>query len=80
MKASDIKHFRIIGHTDASGSDKYNERLSILRAKEVARHLVQECGVDATRLQTVGMGERFPLNSKDTRAEENRRVEFQALS
>ena len=80
MKASDIKHFRIIGHTDTSGSDAYNERLSILRAKEVARHLVQECGIEATRLQTVGMGERFPLNSKDTRAEENRRVEFQALS
>lgn len=80
MKGSDIKQFRIIGHTDTSGSDEYNERLSILRAKEVARHLVQVCGIEATRLETVGMGERFPLNSNDTRADENRRVEFQALS
>lgn len=80
MKVSSIKLFRIIGHTDTSGSDKYNERLSVLRAKEVARHLVQECGVAANRLETVGMGERFPINSTDTKADENRRVEFQALS
>ena len=80
MKASDIEQFRIIGHTDTSGSNDYNERLSVLRAKEVARHLVQDCGIDAGRLQTVGMGERFPINENDTRADENRRVEFQALS
>ncbi|MEP5761874.1 MAG: OmpA family protein [Litoreibacter sp.] len=80
MKASDVRLFRIIGHTDTSGADEYNQRLSTLRAKEVARHLVQGCGITATRLETVGLGERFPVNASDTRADENRRVEFQALS
>ena len=80
MQTNSIGQFRIIGHTDTSGSDEYNSRLSVLRAKEVARHLVQECGIAASRLQTVGMGERFPVNANDTRADENRRVEFQAMS
>lgn len=80
LKQSSINLFRIVGHTDTSGSEEYNERLSILRAKEVARHLTQECGIDPARLQTIGMGERFPFNSADPRADENRRVEFQALS
>lgn len=80
VNGSEIPKFRIIGHTDTSGTDAYNQRLSTLRAKEVARHLVQECGVAATRLETVGMGERFPSNAENTRADENRRVEFQALS
>ncbi len=80
MKTSPIELFRIIGHTDTSGSDEYNQRLSVLRAKEVARHLVQDCGIAPQRLETVGMGERFPVNSNNPRAEENRRVEFQAMS
>lgn len=80
LQQSSVNLFRIVGHTDTSGSEEYNERLSILRAKEVARHLTEQCGIDASRLQTIGMGERFPLNTADPRADENRRVEFQALS
>jgi len=80
MKASDIHKFRIVGHTDAAGSDAYNERLSILRAEEVQRYFVTECGVDPARLEAVGMGERFLFNAADPRGGENRRVEFQALS
>ncbi|WP_043774916.1 OmpA family protein [Roseivivax isoporae] len=75
-----IDEIMIVGHTDAAGSDAYNERLSVLRAKEVARHLVDDCGVAPGRLRTVGMGERFLYNPADPRADENRRVEFQALS
>ena len=40
MKGSDIQLFRIIGHTDASGTDDYNERLSRLRAEEVQRFFI----------------------------------------
>ncbi|MCZ4255612.1 OmpA family protein [Sulfitobacter sp. G21635-S1] len=80
LKESDLNLIRIVGHTDTSGSDAYNERLSILRAKEVARHLIENCGIDPKRLETVGLGERFPFNAADPKAEENRRVEFQALS
>lgn len=80
MKSSDIALFRIVGHTDAAGAEDYNERLSRLRAEEVQRHLVGTCGIDATRLEAIGLGERFLLNEEDPRSGENRRVEFQALS
>jgi outer membrane protein OmpA-like peptidoglycan-associated protein len=80
MKASDINLFRIIGHTDAKGSDDYNERLSRLRAEEVQRFFINDCGVDAGRLEAVGLGERFLLEDATPESDENRRVEFQALS
>lgn len=80
MRDSDIGVFRIIGHTDTSGSDEYNERLSRLRAEEVARYMVGSCGIESKRLNTLGLGERFPINEENPRADENRRVEFQALS
>lgn len=80
MKASDIQLFRIVGHTDSSGSPEYNERLSLLRAEEVIRYLVSDCGLAAERLEALGMGERFLFDETDPRGPENRRVEFQALS
>ncbi|KAF0137823.1 MAG: OmpA/MotB domain-containing protein [Xanthobacteraceae bacterium] len=80
MKTADIQLFRIIGHTDASGTDDYNERLSRLRAEEVQRFFVNDCGIEASRLEAVGLGERFLLENADPKSDENRRVEFQALS
>lgn len=79
MKSVDAAVFQIIGHTDSSGNADYNERLSLLRAQEVKRHLVSDCGVDETRLKALGLGESKPLNKSNPRADENRRVEFQAL-
>ena len=53
---------------------------SVLRAEEVKRHLVGDCGLSADRLEAVGVGKRYLSNPDDPRGEENRRVEFQALS
>lgn len=69
--------FQIIGHTDAVGSDDYNMRLSLLRAEEVKRHLTRDCGIQSTRLDTMGLGEAVLLRPDAPRADENRRVEFQ---
>jgi outer membrane protein OmpA-like peptidoglycan-associated protein len=80
IKASDIKLFRIMGHTDSAGSDAYNQELSLSRAEEVKRRLVSDCGIDAARLEPMGLGERFLADPEDPTAAENRRVEFQALS
>lgn len=80
MRKSDIELFRIVGHTDAKGSDSYNENLSRLRADEVRRWLIDDCGIAATRLEAFGMGKRFLANPADPAGAENRRVEFQALS
>jgi OmpA-OmpF porin, OOP family len=80
MKSSDIALFRVAGHTDAAGPADYNERLSRLRAEEVQRYLVDTCGIAPARVEAIGLGKRFLFNEDDPRAEENRRVEFQALS
>ena len=80
MKAVDVSQFRIVGHTDASGTAEYNERLSLLRAQEVKRYFVGSCGIPAERLETMGVGERHPLTGTEPRAGETRRVDFQALS
>lgn len=80
MQASDIKLFRIMGHTDAAGSDAYNERLSFMRAEEVKRRLVSDCGIAPDRLEAMGLGKRFLFDKANPKGAENRRVEFQALS
>lgn len=79
IDAAEVQRMRIIGHTDASGSADYNERLSLLRAVEVKRFIVRECGIPEDQLEAVGLGERFPYDEADPRADVNRRVEFQAL-
>lgn len=80
LKAADVQKIRILGHTDASGSAEYNERLSRLRAEEVKRFLSADCGYPEDRMEALGVGERFPFDPDDPRADVNRRVEFQALS
>lgn len=79
MKSVDVNVFQIIGHTDSAGSAEYNQNLSLLRAKEVKRFLVGDCGIADERLEVLGLGEAEPLNKDNPRADENRRVEFQAL-
>lgn len=79
MKAVDVSVFQIIGHTDSSGGTAYNQRLSLLRAQEVKRHLISDCGIAANRLEAVGLGESAPYDGANPDGDINRRVEFQAL-
>lgn len=67
--------FLIEGHTDAVGSDEYNQRLSEARARSVKQYLSSELGVESDRLRTVGKGESSPLNKGAPEAAENRRVQ-----
>ena len=66
----------IEGHTDATGSDEYNQRLSERRAQTVKRYLVQVHGIEAARLNTSGLGEAQPIEGSHPFAPENRRVQF----
>lgn len=68
------------GHTDAVGSDAYNERLSQRRAQAVRDHLVR-LGVSADRLRTRGFGESQPVASNETEEGrgQNRRVELNVI-
>lgn len=66
----------IIGHTDAVGSDTYNQGLSERRAESAAAYLLRQ-GISADRIQTLGMGETEPVADNDTELgrQQNRRVE-----
>ena len=80
MTIMDDTRFRIIGHTDASGPETYNDLLSVHRATSVQEHLVGHCSIKATRLEAVGVGERYLADLSDPRSQRNRRVEFQAIT
>ena len=70
---------RIDGHTDASGPDAYNARLSLRRAQAVRDRLIAH-GVRPGWLETRGLGRSALLNASDPLAAENRRVEFHRIS
>ena len=67
--------FRIAGHTDAKGSDGYNEALSLRRAEAARRFLVEQGGVDPTRLSSIGFGRRQLYDAANPGAAANRRVQ-----
>ena len=72
---------KIIGHTDNVGSDAANQKLSEGRAKSVRDNIIER-GIERSRIEYEGMGEREPVATNDTdegRAK-NRRVEFEILS
>lgn len=67
----------IAGHTDNTGSEAYNQRLSEERAAAVQSYLLAE-QVVPQRLSSIGYGERSPIASNDTEYGRtlNRRVEI----
>lgn len=66
----------IVGHTDAVGSEEYNQDLSERRAMAAKNYLVS-LGIPSHRIRTAGRGEMEPIASNATEAgrQENRRVE-----
>ncbi len=68
----------VIGHTDSTGSDAYNQALSERRAGSVSNHF-RSRGVEPARIAAYGMGETQPIASNATVSgrQENRRVELQ---
>ena len=71
--------FVIAGHTDSVGGSKYNMGLSSQRAHAVLDYLKTRFKIANERLLAVGYGEERLKNSADSKAAENRRVEFITL-
>jgi outer membrane protein OmpA-like peptidoglycan-associated protein len=67
--------FVLVGHTDAKGSDGYNQVLSEQRAAAVKDHLVRTFGIAPERLVAYGRGKSSLKNATDLFAAENRRVQ-----
>lgn len=78
-RANGALPIRVIGHTDAIGSQAYNDGLSMRRARAVKKLLIQR-GVPANKIEVVAMGERQPVASNRSEAGRkiNRRAEVEA--
>jgi len=70
-------NIEVIGHTDAVGSDSYNQTLSERRANSVLSY-IRSKNIASTRLKAKGMGKTDPVatNETDEGRAQNRRVEF----
>ncbi len=69
--------FNVMGHTDASGSERFNLQLSQRRAQSVIDYLVQK-GRPKQQFSAIGLGSAEPIASNDTPEGRtaNRRIEF----
>ncbi len=76
----DQTYVDVLGHTDSTGSDSYNQQLSERRANSVAGYLSGR-GVNQARLATRGFGESQPRASNVTEEGRalNRRVEIRVV-
>jgi outer membrane protein OmpA-like peptidoglycan-associated protein len=77
IKARAGADVQIVGHTDTTGDDKLNERVSGERAEAIKALLVSR-GLDAALVRTAGRGERELLvkTADNVDNAENRRVEI----
>jgi outer membrane protein OmpA-like peptidoglycan-associated protein len=67
--------FIVAGHTDAVGSDTYNQDLSERRADSIKRYLTDKFGIAGTDLVTVGYGKTKLKDPAHPTADVNRRVQ-----
>lgn len=76
---SDLR-IKIIGHTDADGSDIYNIDLSARRAKAIHEYFLK-CGLESFKLVIDFKGEKMPIDNNQTNEgkQHNRRVDFQFI-
>ena len=80
IQAINLEVIIAVGHTDAAGSDSYNEKLSVRRSEAVKAYLVSK-GIEKNRVYTEGKGEKQPVADNKTaegRAK-NRRVEIEVV-
>jgi outer membrane protein OmpA-like peptidoglycan-associated protein len=80
LKEYPTAKFSLEGHTDDTGSDALNQKLSEERAAAVKNFLVEN-GIDDSRLSSKGFGESAPVDSNKTAKGKanNRRVEVKLV-
>ncbi len=78
LKENPDVRIKIVGYTDSDGADAANLELSKRRGASVKNELIKTFGIDASRLESDGLGETKPVAANDTPSNKamNRRVEF----
>ena len=79
MQKNPEVRLKLEGHTSAEGDAEFNQKLSEARAQAAVDFMVEHEGIDAARLEAVGVGSSDPKNAEDPYAPENRRTEFIVL-
>lgn len=67
LKRFDDIDVELEGHTDSTGPESYNQKLSQRRAQAVKEVLVNQHGISAGRIKPMGYGESQPVASNDTK-------------
>src|SRR5471032_262369 len=77
LRADSKLQLNIEGHTDNAGAAAHNKNLSLARAQAVVKAISAQ-GIDAARLNALGLGAERPLQDNSTEAgrAKNRRVEL----
>jgi outer membrane protein OmpA-like peptidoglycan-associated protein/tetratricopeptide (TPR) repeat protein len=75
ISQTEYDQLEICGYTDAVGTEKYNQVLSIKRAKAVSSFLVEK-GITVDQMIVKGLGEKKLLEHHEGRSVTNRRVEL----
>ena len=80
LKGISLEVIIAVGHTDAIGSDAYNQKLSVRRAESVKAYLVTK-GIEPNRIYTEGKGKKQPVadNKTSEGRAKNRRVEIEVV-
>ncbi len=80
MKDNSSYKANVIGHTDSIGSNRFNQVLSVKRAKATKALMVTK-GIDASRITTEGKGETSPVATNKTKEgqAQNRRIEVEVI-
>ncbi|MCJ2375336.1 OmpA family protein [Vibrio sp. ZSDZ34] len=81
MKTYPAIELQVTGHADATGTEEYNERLALERAKQVKRYLMI-FGLEEARISTLSLGSSLPLYDGDTPGImlTNRRVSIEVIA
>jgi outer membrane protein OmpA-like peptidoglycan-associated protein len=76
-----VAHMNVIGHTDSTGPEAYNQKLSERRAQAVAEYFAGEGLVPRETMRVSGKGEIEPIadNSTEAGRDQNRRVVIEII-
>ena len=67
LAANPKAQIELHGHTDSTGPNDYNVKLSMGRAEAIKKYLIKEGGLDAGRITTRGLGKSLPTAANDTK-------------